>query len=201
MTLQCQPSQEYPNTKLTSHAASSNLLSLFAGGGNHRSILCAGVRTGVFLLRVSIQTTIHSAAMHFALGIISARGCAPASRSARGRAACRSSARFKSRLYSLDTPCCPWPLSSRAFGLSWATLRFGALFDVDGSGVFGVRGPTQAHAGTGRFRLCVLLTCAAVSFKHVTCTTACWLRIFQRLGLPAGSSAWRGKVRPVPPYY
>ena len=156
-------------------------------GGNDRSIRESEGCAGVFLLRVSIQTTIHSAAMHFALGIISARGCAPASRSARGRAACRSSARFKSRLYSLDTPCCPWPLSSRAFGLSWATLRFGALFDVDGSGVFGVRGPTQAHAGTGRFRLCVLLTCAAVSFKLVT--APCWLRIFQRLGLPAGSRA------------
>ena len=165
------------------------MLSLFANTRN--SLLTLHPQTcpnaGVFLLRVSIQTTIHSAAMHFALGIISARGCAPASRSARGRAACRSSARFKSRLYSLDTPCCPWPLSSRAFGLSWATLRFGALFDVDGSGVFGVRGPTQAHAGTGRFRLCVLLTCAAVSFKLVT--APCWLRIFQRLGLPAGSRA------------
>ena len=45
-------------------------------GGNHRSIPESGGRAGVFLLRVSIHTTIHSAPTHFALGIISARGAA-----------------------------------------------------------------------------------------------------------------------------
>ena len=41
-------------------------------GGNHRSK--TEERAGVFLLRVSIHTTIHSAPTHFALGVISARG-------------------------------------------------------------------------------------------------------------------------------